>query len=344
MKKEDFFEIFERYILNTASPDEVKTLCEWVNKNTEISEWLEKQILDSPDNMNKELQMRMFNDIKTTLRIEKPTEPELNESKVTSGSAFSGLKTWMRIAAMFVLPFISALGVYLFMSDKNVTEPLLVSVERGQKASITLPDGSKVWLNSLSELTYNSDFNTEKRELLLDGEAYFEVASNPDKPFVVRSNEITVEALGTAFGVKAYADDVSVSSILMQGKVRVTTPNGSIILKPNERIQYDRELATTRQSSVTNAVDFTGWIHNELRFENESLYEITRNIQRIYNVEIIFSTERLKKLRYTGTVDNNSLESVLNLITLTSPVSYQIDRQKVILKEKKSMLQHYNQQ
>ena len=344
MKKEDYFEIFERYILNTASPDEVKTLCEWVNKNTEISEWLEKQILDSPDEMNKELQMRMFNDIKATIRIEKPTEPELNEPKVTSGAVFSGLKTWIRFAAMFVLPLISALGVYLYMSDKNVTEPLVVSVERGQKASITLPDGSKVWLNSLSELTYNSDFNTEKRELLLDGEAYFEVASNPDKPFVVRSNEITVEALGTAFGVKAYTDDVSVSSILMHGKVRVTTPNGSIILKPNERVQYDRELATTRQSSVTNAVDFTGWIHNELRFENESLYEITRNIQRIYNVEIIFSTERLKKLRYTGTVDNNSLESVLNLITLTSPVSYQIDRQKVILKEKKSMLQHYNQQ
>ena len=343
MKKEDFFEIFERYILNTASPDEVKTLCEWVNKNTEISEWLEKQILDSPDNMNKELQLRMFNDIKTTLQIEKPTEPELNESKVTSGSAFSGLKTWMRIAAMFVLPFISALGVYLFMSDKNVTEPLLVSVERGQKASITLPDGSKVWLNSLSELTYNSDFNTEKRELLLDGEAYFEVASNPDKPFVVRSNEITVEALGTAFGVKAYTDDVSVSSILMHGKVRVTTPNGTIILKPNERIQYDRELATTRQSSVTNAVDFTGWIHNELRFENESLYEITRNIQRIYNVEIIFSTERLKKLRYTGTVDNNSLESVLNLISLTSPVSFKIDGQKVILLERKNMMRLYKQ-
>ncbi len=343
MKKEDFFEIFERYILNTASPDEVKTLCEWVNKNTEISEWLEKQILDSPDNMNKELQLRMFNDIKTTLQIEKPTEPELNESKVTSGSAFSGLKTWMRIAAMFVLPFISALGVYLFMSDKNVTEPLLVSVERGQKASITLPDGSKVWLNSLSELTYNSDFNTEKRELLLVGEAYFEVASNPDKPFVVRSNEITVEALGTAFGVKAYTDDVSVSSILMHGKVRVTTPNGTIILKPNERIQYDRELATTRQSSVTNAVDFTGWIHNELRFENESLYEITRNIQRIYNVEIIFSTERLKKLRYTGTVDNNSLESVLNLISLTSPVSFKIDGQKVILLERKNMMRLYKQ-
>ena len=343
MKKEDYFEIFERYILNTASPDEVKTLCEWVNKNTEISEWLEKQILDSPDEMNKELQMRMFNDIKTTLRIEKPTEPEVNESKIASGSAFSGLKTWIRFAAMFVLPLISALGVYLYMSDKNVTEPLVVSVERGQKASITLPDGSKVWLNSLSELTYNSDFNTEKRELLLDGEAYFEVASNPDKPFVVRSNEITVEALGTAFGVKAYTDDVSVSSILMHGKVRVTTPNGSIILKPNERIQYDRELATTRQSSVTNAVDFTGWIHNELRFENESLYEITRNIQRIYNVEIIFSTERLKKLRYTGTVDNNSLESVLNLISLTSPVSFKIDGQKVILLERKNMMRLYKQ-
>ncbi|HNX88355.1 MAG TPA: DUF4974 domain-containing protein [Paludibacteraceae bacterium] len=342
MKKEEILQLFERYILNTASPDEVKKLCHWVNNNLEISNWLENQILHSSDEIDKELQLRMFKDIKSSLQIEKPIEMPTVELKELTRPSIQRFKTWMLVASFLIFPLISGLGVYLFMSNKKVSDPSIVSVERGQKASITLPDGSKVWLNSLSKLTYSSDFNLDKRELLLDGEAYFEVAKNPKKPFVVKSNEITVEALGTAFGIKAYSEDVRVSSILMHGKVRVTTPNGINILKPNERIQYDKIKRTTQQSTVTNAIDFTGWIHNELRFENESLDEIAKNVQRIYNVEIIFASEGLKKLRYTGTVDNNSLESVLNIITLTSPISYQMDKQKVILYENKSMMKHYN--
>jgi transmembrane sensor len=169
------------------------------------------------------------------------------------------------------------------------------------------------------------------------------VAHNPDKPFIVQSNDISVEALGTAFGIKAYDEDNQISSILMRGKVRVVTPDRSSVLKPNERILYDKTTRKTTQTAVTNAVDFTGWIHDELRFENESLGEIAKNIQRIYNVEIIFASENLKKLRYTGTVNNNSLESVLNIITLTSPVSFEIDKQQVTLHENKKLMKHYNQ-
>ena len=113
---------------------------------------------------------------------------------------------------------------------------------------------------------------------------------------------------------------------------------------------YDKILKLIRYSAlianklkVTNAIDFTGWIHNELRFDNESLGEIAKNIQRIYNVKIIFASERLKKLRYTGTVENNSLESVLNIITLTSPISFQVDKQTVMLFENQNLMQHYNQ-
>jgi ferric-dicitrate binding protein FerR (iron transport regulator) len=224
----------------------------------------------------------------------------------------------------------------------STTAPLVIAVERGQKANITLPDGSKVWLNSQSKLTYSASFNIKKRELQLDGEAYFEVAHNPNKPFIVRGNDIAVEALGTAFGIRAYNEDNLISSILMRGKVRVTTPDGESILMPNDKIMYDRTTHKKALSTVTNATDFTGWIHNELRFENESLGEIAKSIQRIYNVEIIFASEQLKKQRYTGTVNNNSLESVLNIITLTSPISFQIDNQQVKLFENRKNMDQYN--
>lgn len=336
MQKEECIEIFERYIQNHANEDEVKRLSLWIKSNQEISLWLEQQILASSSTIDSELQLRMLKNIEAEI------DAKNNANNQQSHIRFR-LNRWIRVAALFLLPLLTAAGMYFYMSrNRSSSAPLIISVERGQKANIILPDGSKAWLNSQSKLTYSADYNVNKRELQLDGEAYFEVAHNPQKPFIVKSSDICVEALGTAFGVKAYDEDNLISSILMRGKVRVTTPDGESILVPNERVMYDKAAHKRTQSKVRNATDFTGWIHNELRFENESLEEIAKNIQRIYNVEIVFATENIKNQRYTGTVNNNSLESVLNIITLTSPLSFQIKNQKVTLYENKNLLRHYN--
>ena len=336
MQKEECIEIFERYIQNRANEDEVKRLSIWIKSNQEISLWLEQQILASSSTIDSELQLRMLKNIEAEI------DAKNNADNLQRHIRFR-LNRWIRVAALFLLPLLTAAGMYFYMSrNRSSSAPLIISVERGQKANIILPDGSKAWLNSQSKLTYSADYNVNKRELQLDGEAYFEVAHNPQKPFIVKSSDICVEALGTAFGVKAYDEDNLISSILMRGKVRVTTPDGESILVPNERVMYDKAAHKRTQSKVRNATDFTGWIHNELRFENESLEEIAKNIQRIYNVEIVFATENIKNQRYTGTVNNNSLESVLNIITLTSPLSFQIKNQKVTLYENKNLLRHYN--
>lgn len=336
MQKEECIEIFERYIQNRANEDEVKRLSIWIKSNQEISLWLEQQILASSSTIDSELQLRMLKNIESEI------DAKNNADNLQRHIRFR-LNRWIRVAALFLLPLLTAAGMYFYMSrNGSSSAPLIISVERGQKANIILPDGSKAWLNSQSKLTYSADYNVNKRELQLDGEAYFEVAHNPQKPFIVKSSDIRVEALGTAFGVKAYDEDNLISSILMRGKVRVTTPDGESILVPNERVIYDKAAHKRTQSKVRNATDFTGWIHNELRFENESLEEIAKNIQRIYNVEIVFATENIKNQRYTGTVNNNSLESVLNIITLTSPLSFQIKNQKVTLYENKNLLRHYN--
>jgi len=326
MQKEECIELIERYIHNQTDQNEVKRLNIRIKNNQEISSWLEQEIIASPSTMDNDVQARIFRDIENKIDIKDKTDKaEQNHFQLTK---------WLRVAAMFVLPVITAVGMYFYRSpDETVPGQLVVAVERGQKANITLPDGSKVWLNSQSRLTYSTNFNVRQRELQLDGEAYFEVAHNPNKPFIVRSNDISVRALGTAFGVKAYNEDVLISSILMKGKVLVTTPDGEAILMPNERIIYDKTTHKKEQSTVANATDFTGWIHNELRFEDESLGDIAKTIRRIYNVEVVFASEKLKSQRYTGTINNNSLESVLNIISLTSPVSFQINNQQVTLSE-----------
>jgi len=339
MQKEECIKIFERYIQNRASDDEIRQLKFWIRNNQEISSWVEQQILTSSSAIDSEVQMRMLKNIQAEI-YEKNNNDTTLQSK--SNNRFR-LNNWIRVAALFILPILTAAGMYFYMSrNESSSAPLVIAVERGQKANLTLPDGSKVWLNSQSKLTYSAEFNEEKRELQLDGEAYFEVAHNPEKPFIVRSNDISVEALGTAFGLKAYNEDNLISSILMRGKVRVTTPDGISILMPNDRVQYDKSAHKKVQSRVTNATDFNGWMHNELRFEDESLQEIAKNIQRIYNVKIVFANEQLKNQRYTGTVNNNSLESVLNIIMLTSPISFQIDKQQVTIFENKKLMNHYN--
>jgi len=337
MQKEECIEIFERYIQNQATSDEIKRLSLWIKNNQEISLWLEQQIMMSSSSIDADIQIRMLRNIEAEI------DNKGREIDETQNPNRFQLNKWLRVAAMFILPLLTAAGMYFFMSPNQASKaPLVVAVERGQKANITLPDGSKVWLNSQSKLTYSDNFNIKKRELQLDGEAYFEVAHNLKKPFIVYSNDIAVEALGTAFSVKAYNEDNLISSILMRGKVRVTTPDGEAVLLPNDRILYDKTTRKKNLSSVTNATDFTGWIHNELRFENESLSEIAKSIQRVYNVEIIFKSENLKNQRYTGTINNNSLESVLNILALTSPISFQIDKQKVMLFENKDTKDKYN--
>ena len=336
MQKEECIEIFERYIQNRANQDEVRRLSVWIKNNQEISLWLEQQIMASSSIIDSEVRMRMLRNIETAIGSENKSDNQ-KQSRIRFQ-----LNKWMRVAAMFILPLLTAGGVYFYMSRESSSAPLVIAVERGQKANITLPDGSKVWLNSQSKLTYSANFNIKKRELQLDGEAYFEVAHNPNKPFIVQSNDISVEALGTAFGMKAYNEDKLISSILMRGKVRVTTPDGEAILMPNDRIMYDKTTRKKVKNAVTNATDFTGWIHNELRFENESLGDIAKTIQRIYNVDIVFATVKLKKQRYTGTINNNSLESVLNIISLTSPVLFQINNQQVTLSENPKLTGKYN--
>jgi transmembrane sensor len=337
MQEKEWIEIFERYLQNRANDDEIKRLSDWIKNSREISLWLEQQVLASSSTVEAEVKMRMLRNINEEL-FEKT---KIKKQPRNQNEIRFRINWWLQAAAVVVLPLLTAAGMYLYMSKSDTSNAqLVIAVERGQKANITLPDGSRAWLNSQTKLTYNDGFNKEKRELKLDGEAYFEVANNPKKPFIVKSSDITVEALGTAFGVKAYDEDNLISSILMRGKVRVTTPDGVSVLMPNERILYDKTTRKMSQRNITNATDFTGWIHNELRFENESLEEIAKNIERIYNVEIIFATESLKKQRYTGTINNNSLESVLNIITLTSPVSFQIENQQVTLHKNKKVTTH----
>lgn len=345
MKRKECLEIFERYILNQATPEETERLSSWIRNNKEISALLENQISNSSSKIDREVQLRMLRNIQKEIGFDDNSLSDMDGRKAMDHRINSHFRfnRWMRAAAMIILPMLTAAGVYFYMADTKSTDPdpLVISVEKGQKANVTLPDGSKVWLNSQTKLTYSQDFNVKERRLQLDGDAFFEVAHDPGKPFIVQNNDVSVEALGTAFEVKAYAEDDFVTSILIRGKIRVAVSGGEAVLKPNEMVSYHKPTGKLSQSTLVNAEDFIGWMHDQLHFENESLGNIAKIIERTYNVKVVFRSESLKEQHYTGTVDNNSLENFLNVISLTSPVSFRINNQQVILSENSELLNLY---
>lgn len=207
------------------------------------------------------------------------------------------------------------------VSDPEIFE---IVAERGQKSSVTLPDGSRVMINSASTISYTSDYNVKERSVSLSGEAYFEVASNADLPFVVYADGVSVTAVGTEFNVKAYAEDPCVVTTLIEGCVRTEAGAQCELLTQAQESVYDKKTDLLSAYDVKDISRAVPWIRNELLFANESLAEIAVTLERMYNVAIVFEDDAVKEYSYTGLIRNNSLQNVLELISSTSPVGYRM--------------------
>lgn len=237
---------------------------------------------------------------------------------------------WRRVIASASAVLAAAVILFMCMlwsrpSENAAPEIFEIVAERGQKSSVTLPDGSRVMINSASTISYTSDYNVKERNVFLSGEAYFDVASNADIPFVVHADKVSVTALGTEFNVKAYAEDPYVVTTLVEGGVRTEAGTQYELLTRTQEASYNKEADVLLAYDVKDISRAVPWIRNELLFENESLADIAVTLERMYNVTIVFEDEAAKGYSYTGLIRNNSLQNVLELISSTSPVGYKMN-------------------
>ena len=237
---------------------------------------------------------------------------------------------WRRVIASASAVLAAAVILFMYMhwsrpSENAAPEIFEIVAERGQKSSVTLPDGSRVMINSASTISYTSDYNVKERNVFLSGEAYFDVASNADIPFVVHADKVSVTALGTEFNVKAYAEDPYVVTTLVEGGVRTEAGTQYELLTRAQEASYNKEADVLLAYDVKDISRAVPWIRNELLFENESLVDIAVTLERMYNVTIVFEDEAAKGYSYTGLIRNNSLQNVLELISSTSPVGYKMN-------------------
>lgn len=243
---------------------------------------------------------------------------------------------WISYASAAVAAIVFfIIGISIQQPDAHSQRELIVTVENGQKASVQLPDGSSVRLNSASELRYSPDFGEKNRTVRLVGEAYFDVESNPDNPFIVLTHDnLQVKALGTKFNIKSYPDDMQVVGTLIEGKIEVSNALSTEILAPYDQVMYHVREKTFRRSRVDNAEEAIFWMTDQFIFDKERLEDIAKMLERTYNVTIAFSSPGIKEIRYSGKIKNNSMENVLNLITTVSPLQYTMIESHIIFNEK----------
>lgn len=279
-----------------------------------------------------------------------------------------------RWAAIFIgIVVLSSVFFYFISKIKHLQDNLLatnvISVPLGSKSRITLPDGTEVWLNAGSKLTYNMGYGQNTREVNLAGEGYFKVAKHKEKPFIVHTVKANIKALGTEFNVKAYPEEDFIETILVEGSVVVNQiDNGkktevagnkkTLTLKPGQKARISKGIEPTEtkvqvpkpevvskqavqslkpispeeislQRSDTQVE--TSWKDERWIIAGETLDDLSVLLARRFNVSITLTSGSLIKYKFSGTIQNETLEQVFKIMSLTIPITYTIDKGKVTI-------------
>jgi ferric-dicitrate binding protein FerR (iron transport regulator) len=324
MMENELVILLEKFLCKQANAEEIVRLKELFNQAESqeiVSALYEEKWAQATFSPDTEVEERIWNQLQEQIGFD------------TIPKQLPLWKKGLRIAASILIPLFCVYLGYYYSENKSeqLQNQTIVQVDVGQKANMQLPDGTQVWLNSASSLVYDPAYNKKDRVVYLQGEAYFEVNKDKQRPFIVKTDDVSIEALGTSFNVKAYPDDNYVTTTLIEGSVRISSPFQSDMLLPNEKLTFSKNNRRFTKNELLDAERNTSWINNQLAFEQERLEEIAKVLERMYSVQVHFASENLKDIRFSGTIKNHNLESVLQLIAFVSPIYYSIENNSTIL-------------
>lgn len=244
---------------------------------------------------------------------------------------------WMRVAGAAAVVLLCVAGWQAYEQLRPVE--MMTVTAQAETRTVVLPDRTEVVLNRHSTLTYPKDFRREaRREVTLQGGAYFKVTKDPSHPFVVETGEVQVQVLGTHFNVEAYPRDHEVRTTLLEGSVAVSLPGRAqrLILVPNERAIYDKTSGRLMQESVADAANDINWSRGLLNFRSQPLREIVRQLANAYQTDIRIADPTLAEYRLTATFDiGEGLTHILDLLQAAAGFTYRQDKnQSIILQTK----------
>jgi len=253
------------------------------------------------------------------------------------------------IAAMLVISL--SLGLILFNRYYTSNSKLnMVSTQHGSKSKIQLPDGTEVWLNGGSQITYRNDYGANTRTINLIGEAYFDVKHDSRHPFIIHTKNLNIKVLGTAFNVRAYKEESSTEATLIRGSLEVSfpdRPNEKILLKPREKVSFTAiekvkvnnikneditpnktmiSLSKIEYSSKEKLIEEIAWRENKLIFRSKAFAELAFELERWYNVKIEIKNDNIKDKKFTGIFKNETVLEALEALKQTYSFNYSVDK------------------
>jgi ferric-dicitrate binding protein FerR (iron transport regulator) len=356
-------ELIVGYLKNELSEDQVNELMTWVQQSKknkfyfdECREiWITSNSIENKTKYN------------AGLAYEKFLETTEEETPVF----FISGKQWLNVgkyAAILIVTFLigglvfSKLGINGNASSENRYSEIVVP--RGSKAHFTLLDGTQVTLNAGSKLRYSSAYGIDERKIELEGEGYFKVAKDSKRPFIVTTSHVSVKALGTEFNVKAYPGDSTIETTLVEGSVKIEKFGDidgieEVILKPNQKLTYfkdedSKEIQISKKQSeedvprdipaklapvqklvkeYVKVEPLVSWKENRWIIEKQDLSKLAVELERKFDIQIIFESQRLRNFRFTGTLLDEPLEQVLKVMSFTAPLKYEINGKKVTFTE-----------
>lgn len=265
---------------------------------------------------------------------------------------FRSFSLWRAGAAAVLLITVGLTIFFLVKNQKNVRSESIVQTQKGSKSITTLPDGTKVWINSETKITYEKSFGEEARNVFLEGEAYFNVVHDKARPFIVHTKDMQIKVTGTVFNVRAYPDEANAQTTLISGSVEVQLNNNSstkVLLKPNEKVivkqskvndSLQQAQVLTPQLSIVpvkskNINDTVcteiQWINNRLALEDQSLTEIIPILERWYNVQVVVNKKPVNQRLFNGVFESENLDDVMRALALTLGFNYQIKGDKIYI-------------
>lgn len=243
------------------------------------------------------------------------------------------LRFWSGVAALILITF--GLGWSSQIISNSLTKKDQYShqleVPRGQRSKLLLADGSEVWLNSDSKMSFSVNENSQERIVNLEGEASFHVAHNKKQAFIVKVKGQDIRVLGTTFNVRSYSNEESVYTTLEEGSIELKAAGKTIIMKPKQQIEYNRISKNISVKKVHPEL-YSAWRNGRYVFENEELTHIIKMAERWYDVDFIYPEGAFKDMHFSGVIKRNkSIEHVLTLINHTTPIRYEMKRDMIMV-------------
>lgn len=321
--------LLARYLSGELSDSEKEVLNLWIKDSPE-NEAAFSEYLSSWESVSLLQEMEQFNSFDALKKI---------DAQLVRNQPLSWWTIMQRVAAILLIPLLVYSGYVTFgkRSIKMIDSPVVmqkITSKPGMVTQFTIADGTKIWLNSGSELIFPMNFTGKEREVQLKGEAFFEVAENENQPFIVKANNLNIEVLGTSFNVLSYDTDSHAEVVLVKGKVALTSEqhgrvNDHGFLHPNQKAEFDRETLHLVKESV-NVEKYIAWREGYLVFRDDNMEEVVKKLSRWFNVEISLNNSELKSYTFQATFKNENLVQVLNLLKLSSPIDYKISQRKLL--------------